>query len=99
MNDAQREAYRQKMEAKLERLKADMRHVRSLLDERKADARLAAEERLSELNTRLESVQTRLDKLKIASESAWAEVRDAAEGAWNELETAFDDLRSDLEKR
>lgn len=99
MNETERLAYREKMEAKLDTMKSDIRRLEAQLRESKADMRLKAEEQLSHLRKGADEAAERLEALKTASGAAWGEARDKAAAAWDRLESTFREATSRLRER
>jgi len=90
MNEAQKTAYQEKMEAKLTKIRADIQRLEGELKERKADARFGMQEQLQRLRERSEGVKVKLHGLKTASGAAWIQAREGVASAWSDLVSAFE---------
>ena len=88
-----REAYQQKLEAKLNETKADIDKLKAKADSAQADAKLEMYEDIERLRKREERVQAKLIELGEAGESAWEDVKAGAESAWEDLRSSFEKAR------
>lgn len=82
------EAYQQKLEARLERIAAEIVALRAKADEAKADARLRLYEEIEALRAKQDELHGRLEALKAAGDGAWGDLRAGVERAWDDLEAA-----------
>lgn len=83
-----RDAYRQKMEGKLEEERARLDVLRAKAKQAVADGKIMAYEELVDAEAKLESAKTRLKELGAASEDAFEELKTGVEGAWASLKSA-----------
>ena len=98
MDNAEKTAYQEKMEAKLTKMKADIQHLEGELKERKADARVGVEDQLQRLRRHSEGVKAKLHGLKTASGAAWDEAKFGVARAWSDLESAFQKASSEFKR-
>lgn len=89
MDNPEKTAYQEMMEAKLIQLKADIQKLEGELKEKKVDARLGMQKNLEQLRQRHEMVEAKMHALKTASGAAWRETKDGVASAWHDLATAF----------
>ena len=68
------DAYRQKVEAKLEGYQAKLDGARAKLKGATADARLEAEKQINELQSKLTAAKAKAAKLADAGEETWANI-------------------------
>ena len=84
-----REAYQQKLEARLDRIAAEIAGLKARADEAKADVRLRLYEEIEALRVRQDGLRQQFDALRTAGDGAWEDVRTGAERAWAELNEAL----------
>jgi phage-related minor tail protein len=88
-----REAYRAKVEAKLQEYQARVDEARARLKGAAADARLDLEKQLSEMEKTLAAVKTKAGDLAEAAEEAWSDLTknldDAFEGMTGAVKEFF----------
>lgn len=95
-NDRQAQAYRRKLEAKLEGMKADLDKLQAKIDEKKADAELSYRSKLDDLQSKRRDLEQRVTKVKETAESAWEDVRTGLDKTWDSLVNGVQELRSSL---
>jgi chromosome segregation ATPase len=83
------DAYQEKIEARLERIAAEIAGLRAIADEAKADARLRLYDEIEDLQAKQQRLRERLEALRTAGDSAWEDIRTGVELAWTDLEKAF----------
>ena len=83
MND--RELYRQKYQAQLDGLKADVAKLKARAAGAKADAQIEMNRHLGELDARMHEAGARLAELAAASEEKWDATRKNVESSWEAL--------------
>ncbi len=86
MTTKEKEAYRQKVEAKMDRWRAEMDKLRADASEAKAKAKLDAISRLESLQL---EASNRLAELKTAGEATWQATRKAVDRAVDEFESTY----------
>lgn len=96
MNEEQKQAYREKLEAKLDGLKADLDKIQAKINEAKADTEVSYLRRLEDLRTKRKDLKTRLSGLKEAAESGWEDVKASLDESWERLKEEAVDLGSSL---
>ena len=87
------EAYRQKVEAKLEGYQAKLDGMRAKLKGGSADTRLKAEKQISDLQSKLNTAKAKAAKLADAGDDAWSnltkDLDDKFEGFANAIKGFF----------
>lgn len=91
-----REAYVEKMHAKLDELAADIDKIEAQARGAKADAKIEWNERVEAIRTRRDAAMARLEGLKAGSGAAWDNLKSGMEEAWTDLQDAVKDARRKL---
>ena len=86
--------YQEKAKAQLEEWEADLDKLRAKARQKEADDKLDLEEKIRELEEKLEKGKARYDELKQSSESAWKSFKEGMDSAWNDLSLAFNEAKS-----
>jgi len=86
----EKDAFEEKMDAKFREWRAKTEQLKAKKDQLDAEAKLEAERRIHELETKQESARQKLDELKLAGTDAWADLRTGVENAWSEISSAFE---------
>jgi hypothetical protein len=92
-----RQAFIEKLNARLKQWDAEMDKLEARAQEAKADARIKYERRLAEVREKKTTAQRRLEEVKQSSENAWQELKKGAENAFDEVKQAFESARSKFE--
>lgn len=88
MNEAEKQAYTDKVEARLEKWQAEIDRLAAKAKEASADARMDYHREIKELRERREAVKMQLSELKSCGSQAWEDVRSGVEQAWGDLESS-----------
>ena len=83
-----RDAYRQKLEARMEELSARLAVARAKAKGLAADGKIAAHEELAATEKMLKELKTRLTQLRTTSDVAWKDVKSGLDDAWTDLSSA-----------
>jgi len=94
---SERNAYREKAEARLELLDARIDALKAKAKVATADAKIKYEEQIEKLNEQRATVRAQLDELAKKGEEAWQELKAGAEQAFGELQGAIDAVAARLE--
>ncbi|MGM0784463.1 MAG: coiled coil domain-containing protein [Pseudomonadota bacterium] len=89
-----REAYEQKLQAKLDEWQAEIDKLRARAKGAEASARIEREKEAARLEARREEVRQKLQEMREASDDAWEDVKAGAERAWDSLSESFEKARS-----
>jgi len=84
-----KDAYIQKLEARMREWQADMDKMRAKADQAEADARADYEKQIKELQTRQEEAQQKLEELRQAGDDAWHDLKAGIESAWDTMGEAM----------
>ncbi len=82
-------AYEQKLQAKLDEWKADIDKLSAKAEQAEADTKLEYQKQVEDLKKRREDMRERLGELKKSGDSAWEDVKAGIENAWTSLEDAM----------
>jgi hypothetical protein len=80
-----KDAYRQKIEARIEEEKARLDLLKARMKQTLADGKIMAYEEIAETEKKLEQLRSKVKELAVSSEGAWEEVKGGVEKAWKEL--------------
>jgi flagellar biosynthesis chaperone FliJ len=86
-----REAYKQKLEAKMELEQSKLAELKAKLESSAADVRYQYAKQVDDLEQTVDDVKRKLKELDEAGEDAWEKLKDGVESAWETLSTAVKD--------
>jgi len=89
-----REAYEQKLQAKLDERQAEIDKLKARAKGAEADARIEHQKEIDDLEAQRDEARQKLAELREAGDDAWEDVKDGAERAWNSLSESFVKARS-----
>ncbi|SDC02474.1 coiled coil domain-containing protein [Ruegeria marina] len=84
----EKNAYRQKLEARLDQWRADIDKLQAKANEASADARLEYEKQIEKLRGLQQEAREKLEKLDQAGGEAWKDLKSGIEKAWDDLGAA-----------
>ena len=84
-----RDAYIQKMKAKLDEWNADIAQLEAKADGAEADMKMKYNEKIDALKKQREEAAAKLVELRNASEDAWEDIKVGLESAWDSLGSAM----------
>jgi chromosome segregation ATPase len=84
-----KEAYMEKLEAKLKEWQADIDKLKAKAAQSKADIKIQINQQIGNLEGKSQEIQKKLHELGQASESAWGDIKGGVEQAWGKLDKAF----------
>ena len=90
-----KEAYLEKLKAKLDEWNAQIDKLKAKAAQSKADAKIEIEKRVGDLETQRQAVENKIQQLVQASRPAWEDLKGGVQSAWNKLDEA---VRSATEK-
>lgn len=96
MND--KELYQQKMQARLDELKADVDKLKAKASGASADVQLDINRQIEVLERKIDEGKAKLSELAGAGEDAWESIKDGVESAWDSLKSAATDAASKFKK-
>jgi len=88
-----REAYEQKLRAKLDEWQAEIDKLRAKARGAEADARIEREKVADRLEAKREEMRHKLKEMREAGDEAWDDLRDGAERAWKSFSDSFEKAR------
>ena len=86
-----RDAYVDKMKAKIDEWNADLAKLEAKSREAEADLRLKYDHQITQLREQRNEAEERLRELQKASEESWRRLREGMEAAWDDMTRAFRD--------
>lgn len=89
-----KEAYKQKMEAQLKELGAQINLLEARIESAGADLNIKRLQELKALRAKLHVASEKVNELKKASGEAWEQVKETADTIWKELKTGVADAHA-----
>jgi len=90
----EKELYQQKVEARLEELKAEISRLRAQASGASADAQLEINKQIDALEDQLAEGESKLAALAAAGEDSWESIKEDIDTAWQSLQSALRDAVS-----
>ena len=84
-----KEAYLQKMQAKLDEWDANIDALKAKASKANADAQIELNTQIDDLKSERNEMKQKYEELKDAGEDAWKDIRDGAEAAWDRVTLSF----------
>ncbi|PTN13238.1 coiled coil domain-containing protein [Nitrosomonas aestuarii] len=84
-----KEAYLQKMQAKLDEWDADINALKAKMSGASADAKIELNKQVESLESERNEMKQKYEELKSASGDAWKDMRDGMEAAWSRVADSF----------
>lgn len=85
----EKDAYQQKLQAKLEEWRAEIDRLKARAKEAEADAQVRHRQEIRDLQAKREALKKEWSRLQQSSGDAWQEVKSGADKAWSELSTSI----------
>lgn len=89
-----KDAYEQKLQAKLDEWQADLDKLKAKAKGAEADARIEYQEEIDRLESQRNEARQKLAELREASDDAWEDLKDGVERAWDSVSESFKSARS-----
>lgn len=86
---SQKDAYIQKLQAKLDEWNTEIDKLKAKADQAEADAKLEYYERIEKLREQQDGAREKLETLRQAGDDAWEDLKAGIESAWNDLSEAI----------
>ena len=83
-----KDAYRDKLEARLAQAEAELDRLRAKAAEAEADARIETDKRIADARRKCQAAREELARLGAAGEGAFEDMKQGVERAWRDLEEA-----------
>ncbi|HKL54932.1 MAG: sll1863 family stress response protein [Roseovarius sp.] len=87
----EKEAYQQKLNARLDEWKAEIEKMQAKAKSAEADAQLQYQEYIEDLKKRRANLEKELEELRDTQTAAWNDLKAGADKAWNAMSEAMDD--------
>jgi len=88
-----KDAYQDKMDARLREWQANIDALKARADQAGAEQRIKYYEEIESLRTKQQHVHERLEELRTAGTDAWEEIKAGVEVAWTDLQDAVQRAR------
>ena len=85
-----RDAYIEKMKAKIDEWNAEISKQEAKARAAQADTKLKYEEQVNEMKAQRDAFEAKLREARESSEKAWGDMLDGFEKAWRDMANAFD---------
>ena len=85
-----KEAYLEKTQEQLQLWQSKIDTLKAKAETLEAEQKVKYYEEIEDLRIKQQRVQTKLDEIRSASDSAWEEVKTGVELAWKELQVSVD---------
>lgn len=95
---SEREAYIDKLTAKLKEWDAELDKLQAKAEGLSADARIQLERRAGAWREKRGELRGRLEQMKSSGDSAWGEIEAGLERSYDELKRAFERAREALDR-
>ena len=86
---AEKEAYQQKLRAKLDEWQANIDKLNAQARQAQADARIDYEKQLEQLRAQRDEMASQLEKLQKSQTEAFSDLKSGVDKAWDEMATAM----------
>ena len=93
-----RDAYVQKLKAKLDEWNAEIDVLAAKADQAEADAKIAYHKRLEDLRAKRTELEGKIAELEQAGEGAWEDLKQGLDNSWQILKTSFKRAKSEFER-
>jgi predicted RNase H-like nuclease (RuvC/YqgF family) len=94
----EREAYVQKLRAKVDEWNAEMDRLAAKADQAEAEAKIDYHRRLEALRAKRREIEDKLAQLQQAGEGSWEDLKQGLENSWEILKKSFAKAKSDFEQ-
>ncbi|WP_035271615.1 sll1863 family stress response protein [Desulfonatronum thiodismutans] len=93
-----RDAYVQRLKAKVDEWNADIDKLTAKADQAEADAKIKCQQKLEELRSKRQELEEKIVDLQSAGESTWEELRQGVESSWGVWKASFARAKTAFEK-
>lgn len=93
-----RDAYVQKLKAKIDEWNADIDKLTAKADQAEADAKIKYHQELEALRAKRQDLEEKIANLQNAGESAWEELKQGVESSWEVWKASFSRAKTAFEK-
>jgi len=93
-----RDAYVQKLKAKLDEWNATIDKLQAKADQTEAESKIKYEKQLADLRAKRKDVDEKILELEQAGESAWEGLKQGLENSWDILKASFTKAKSEFDR-
>lgn len=93
-----RDAYVQKLKAKMDEWNAEIDKLKARADQAEAEAKIEYHQQIEDLREKRKEVEDKIAEVQQAGEGAWEDLRQGLENSWEILKAAFARAKSRFEK-
>jgi hypothetical protein len=97
MND-KRDAYVQKLKAKVNEWNAEIDKMAARADQAEAESKIEYHKQLEDLRAKRKNLEDKIAELQQAGEGAWEDLKQGLENSWEILKTSFTTAKSEFER-
>ena len=97
--EQQQIVYRDKVQAELNKLNAQVDEMKAKAAQVQADAKIQYSSQIEELQTKQVAVQMKLEELQAASQDAWEDIKTGVELAWLDLQQSFQNAIAQFDQK
>jgi predicted nuclease with TOPRIM domain len=98
MMTEKRDAYVQKLKAKLDEWNAEIDMLAAKADQAEAEAKIGYDRRLEDLCAKRTELEEKIAELQQSSEGAWEDLKQGLENSWDILKASFSRAKSGFER-
>ncbi len=91
-----KEAYIQKLHAKIDEWNADIDRLKAKADQVEADAKIEYQEQIQTLKSKRDEIETKISELSRSGEEAWKDLKAGVDLAWEAMNEAIKSAASRL---
>ncbi|MFO7727361.1 MAG: hypothetical protein R6X11_03445 [Desulfonatronovibrio sp.] len=96
--DSKRDAYIQKLKAKIDEWNADLDKLAAKADQADGQRKIKYQQQIEELREKRRDFEKKLENLKNASESAWEDMKEGMEKSWQTWKESFSRAKTEFKK-
>jgi predicted nucleic acid-binding Zn-ribbon protein len=93
-----RDAYVQKLKAKMDEWNADIDKLAAKADQANAETKIKYHKQLEDLRAKRKDLEDKIAEVQQASESAWEDLKQGIENSWEILKASFRKSKSEFER-
>ncbi|MFO7783880.1 MAG: hypothetical protein ACQET7_13380 [Thermodesulfobacteriota bacterium] len=96
--DEKRDAYIQKLRARMDEWNAEIDFLSAKADQAKAETKIEYLKRLEDLRAKRRDLQEKIVEVEQAGESAWEDLKQGLENSWTIFKTSLTKAKSEFER-
>ena len=98
MMGEKRDAYVQKLKAKMDEWSAEIDKIEAKAGQTEAESKIAYEKQLADLRAKRKEVDKKIAELQKAGEGAWEDLKQGLENSWEILKTSVTKAKSEFDR-